>query len=176
MKTVSIILRNEKEKTYKLIILLFVILHAAFFLYLLSDAGRWKQGIAGLVVVALYIVYKLLVANTVYEKLPFESSVFIFLAIVLQPAWFGFIDLGLSILSSFALKRTVFNFTPRSIVKRNIPTKKYTWDQFSNVILKDNILTLDFKNNKLLQAEIEPANINEEAFNTFAQQQLNKHN
>ena len=35
------------------------------------------------------------------------------------------------------------------------PGKKYQWDQFSNVVLKDNILTLDFKNNKLLQAEIE---------------------
>lgn len=174
MKTVSIILKNEKEKAYKLIIKLFVVLHAAFFLYLLSDAGSRKEGIAGLVIVALYITYKLLVANTVYDRLPFESQVFIFFAIVLMPGWVCFIDIALSLLSSFALKRAVFNFTPRSIVKRNIPTKKYTWDQFSNVILKDNILTLDFKNNKLLQAEIEPANINEEAFNTFANEQLNK--
>ena len=58
------------------------------------------------------------------------------------------------------------------IEKINIPGKKYTWDQFSNVVIKDNILTLDFKNNKLLQGEIETANINEDAFNTFAKQQL----
>jgi hypothetical protein len=82
------------------------------------------------------------------------------------------IDLLLSLLSSFALKTTVLYFTPRSIVKRKFPSKKYTWDQFSNVVLKDDILTLDFKNNKLMQAEIESSNINEDAFNTFAKQQL----
>jgi hypothetical protein len=52
------------------------------------------------------------------------------------------------------------------------PGKKYQWNQFSNIVLKDNILTLDFKNNKLLQAEITTININEDAFNTFAKEQL----
>jgi hypothetical protein len=54
------------------------------------------------------------------------------------------------------------------------PPKKYQWSLFSNVILKDNILTLDFKNNKLIQAEIETKDVNEEAFNTFAKGQVNK--
>ena len=44
---------------------------------------------------------------------------------------------------------------------------------FANVILKDNILTIDFKNNKLIQVEIEN-NINEIQFNEFARQQLFK--
>jgi len=41
----------------------------------------------------------------------------------------------------------------------------------ANVMLKDNILTVDFRNNKLIQLEIE-GNINEIQFNEFAQQQL----
>ncbi|MBL0146328.1 MAG: hypothetical protein IPP48_11770 [Chitinophagaceae bacterium] len=38
----------------------------------------------------------------------------------------------------------------------------------NNVVVKDNILTLDFKSDKLIQEEIiEDADINEPAFNSF---------
>ncbi len=52
--------------------------------------------------------------------------------------------------------------------------KKYKWSVFSNVVLKDNLLTLDFKNNKVLQREIEPhlSNVNEKEFNEFCREQL----
>lgn len=47
--------------------------------------------------------------------------------------------------------------------------KKYKWTELSNVILKDNLFTLDFKNNKILQREIEPyrSDVDEKAFNAF---------
>ena len=50
------------------------------------------------------------------------------------------------------------------------------WNEVSNLILKDNILTIDFKNNKLIQHTInenENKGLDETAFNTFVQQQLN---
>lgn len=78
----------------------------------------------------------------------------------------------LLVLGKLALQKTSFRFSSVHIEKRNFPTKKYTWDQLSNVVLKDNILTLDFKDNKLLQGEIETTSINEDAFNTFAKEQL----
>jgi hypothetical protein len=80
----------------------------------------------------------------------------------------------LYILSSIALAPLTYNFTSSGIKKAGFPPKDYKWDEFSNVVLKDNLLTLDFKNNKLLQAEIATNNINEEAFNIFASEQLNK--
>ncbi|MBN8789188.1 MAG: hypothetical protein J0I84_19075 [Terrimonas sp.] len=54
--------------------------------------------------------------------------------------------------------------------------KRYRWSDFSNVILKDNLLTLDFKNNKVLQREIEPylSNVNEKEFNAFCAEQIQK--
>ncbi|MGC4034655.1 MAG: hypothetical protein QM764_01750 [Chitinophagaceae bacterium] len=44
----------------------------------------------------------------------------------------------------------------------------------SNAILKDGILTIDFKNNKIIQAEIdeEYAVVNEKEFNEFCKRQL----
>lgn len=85
------------------------------------------------------------------------------------------VDLFLFAVGRMAIRKTSFHFSISHIEKINFPVKKYTWDEFANVILKDNLLTLDFKNNRLLQAEIEVADINEEAFNTFAKQQLAKH-
>ena len=55
----------------------------------------------------------------------------------------------------------------------NFPQKEYSWEMLDNVMLRDNILTIDLKNNTLIQLEIE-SNINEIQFNEFAQQQLNK--
>lgn len=135
MQTFHIKLKNEKQKTYRLIILFFVILHVIFLIYLYYDRALLTKG--------------------------FIISII-------------FMDLSLFALGRIALQKTSLHFSNTLIEKRNFPFKKYEWDQFSNVVLKDNILTLDFTNNKLLQAEIERANINEEAFNTFAQEQLNK--
>ncbi|MFT3947967.1 MAG: hypothetical protein QM763_13435 [Agriterribacter sp.] len=54
--------------------------------------------------------------------------------------------------------------------------KKYKWNEFTNIILKDNLLTLDFKNNKVLQREIEPylSNVDEQEFNAFCEEQMQK--
>jgi hypothetical protein len=88
--------------------------------------------------------------------------------------WVWALELLLSALSQIALTPVNFTFTSTVIKRVGIPYKNYRWEELSNVILKDNILTLDFINNKLLQSEIETKNVNEEAFNTFAKAQLNK--
>lgn len=53
------------------------------------------------------------------------------------------------------------------IVKKTFSNKKYNWQDFSNIVLKDNLLTLDFKNNKVVQLEIEENGVDEESFNKF---------
>jgi hypothetical protein len=54
-------------------------------------------------------------------------------------------------------------------VKKGIFSKTYYWYQFSNVILKDELITLDFTNNRLIQLMIDGrvAQINEVEFNNF---------
>ncbi len=171
----DITLKNEKEKSYRRIILFLVILHILFFAYLLFDSQRWKEGIAGLAVTMLYAGYRLIIKKK-KQSFSFGSGYFFVFGViaVVDIFWLSVADMLLYLLSSIALIPIVLNFTALEIKKAVFPVKKYKWDEFSNVILKDNLLTLDFKNNKLLQAEIESANINEEAFNTFAQEHLNK--
>lgn len=58
-------------------------------------------------------------------------------------------------------------------IQRALGIKNYPWNQFNNIILKDNLLTLDFKNNQLLQLEPDStATINEQAFNDFCKKYL----
>ncbi len=52
---------------------------------------------------------------------------------------------------------------------RMIGNSTYEWSNFANIVLKDNLLTLDFKNNKLLQLDIDGTVLaaDEEIFNNF---------
>lgn len=87
---------------------------------------------------------------------------------------FGCIVMG--ILYYLALQNLEFVIDNNSVRKTNFPRMEYSWDRFSNVILRDNILTLDFNNNKLIQIEIEDdLKINETEFNQFAERRLTKH-
>ncbi len=65
-------------------------------------------------------------------------------------------------------------FSKEAVTFNTFPFKSYAWEQLKNVILKDNILTLDFINNKILQKETESdvSPETEKEFNEFCKQQL----
>ena len=44
-------------------------------------------------------------------------------------------------------------FTNTEIVINTLIRRRYKWTDFNNIVLKDDLLTLDFKNNRLLQRE-----------------------
>jgi len=49
------------------------------------------------------------------------------------------------------------------------------WSELTNVIKRDDLLTLDFKNNRLMQVQIVNADdVPENEFNQFCRQQLSK--
>lgn len=50
--------------------------------------------------------------------------------------------------------------------------KRYDWSEFSNVVLKDGLLTLDFKNNKVFQREIIIQDTDQDEFNHFCREQI----
>ena len=51
-----------------------------------------------------------------------------------------------------------FGFSENEIVLNDFPVKRYEWNEFNNIVLKDGLLTLDFTNNKIYQKEIESEN------------------
>jgi hypothetical protein len=65
-------------------------------------------------------------------------------------------------------------FTEKQIVFNSIIKRKYSWSDFNNVVLKDNVLTLDFKTDKIFQKEAidEEGEADEDEFNDFCKQHL----
>ncbi|MBN8836050.1 MAG: hypothetical protein J0I09_02220 [Sphingobacteriia bacterium] len=65
-------------------------------------------------------------------------------------------------------------FDAEEIVMNTFPEKSFSWGEMNNVVMKDGMLTLDFKNNKLLQKEINEAVLKEteEEFNIFCAKML----
>lgn len=65
-------------------------------------------------------------------------------------------------------------FNNDEIVIAGFISKQYQWQELNNVVLKDNMLTMDFKNNKILQKETESdvSNEIEKEFNAFCALQL----
>ncbi len=52
-------------------------------------------------------------------------------------------------------------------------TKTIQWDALDNVVLRNEWLTIDYKNNKLLQLKIDTSHgVDQEAFNAFCEQKL----
>ena len=77
----------------------------------------------------------------------------------------------LFLLYTISIQKIIYSFDTSFIKQKNFPWKKHQWNELSNVILKDNLLTIDFKNNKLMQAEI--INQDEAEFNALKKKSFN---
>ena len=84
-------------------------------------------------------------------------------------AEFALLLLTAAMMPSFFYKAPLVEVGNKSVtVKRMIGSSEHEWQQFNNIILKDNLLTLDFKNNKVLQLEVDQkVIIDEKTFNDF---------
>lgn len=96
--------------------------------------------------------------------------------VVLGFWWVGIIMLGLSAFAEIVSANKQICFNTKEIITTTLFGKAYQWNSLQNVVLKDGLLTMDFKNNKLLQVlinqEINPEQ--EQEFNDFCQHCLLK--
>ncbi len=92
----------------------------------------------------------------------------------------GLAFLLLARFEAYAMKATEIGFSKTRIRFSGMGGKAYDWSEVSNVILRDNILTIDFKNNRLFQKETDDTDDDaydgsESEFNTFCREQLSLH-
>lgn len=177
MEQFEIILKNEKLKMYRNIAWLFLLLNLVIFIFLLFyDLYRYPA----LAFVVAFVLY-LLMRWYLFKKGNATTFLDEFVFFIPAAGWLGLhiyvIAVGcllMGILYKISLQKIKFVFSRGHIMKMNFPKKEFNWEVFNNVILKDNILTLDFRNNRLLQAEIENKEIKESDFNSFVRSQLHK--
>jgi hypothetical protein len=176
MQQFEITVKNDKIKYYKFIALLLVLLNMAVFIFLLIADVYFYEAATALLLSGLYLIYLLYVAKKSRNIFFITRITFFILAgcwVALQNYLVAFVCVVLGILYHLSLQKLQFVFNHDFIKKKNFPQKTYSWKMLANVMLKDNILTIDSKNNTLIQVEIE-GDINETQFNEFANKQLVK--
>ncbi len=67
-------------------------------------------------------------------------------------------------------------FDSEEIVMNTFPKKRFNWSELNNIVLKDGLLTIDFKNNKLIQKELDETADEkvEQEFNLFVQEKISR--
>jgi hypothetical protein len=87
--------------------------------------------------------------------------------------WLFFVFLLLTFLEYQAKYPLEIGFSPDKIVINSLLRKTFPWSAFNNVLVKDGLLTLDFKNNRLLQKQVdEEEDGDEDEFNEYCRQML----
>ena len=180
MNSFEILLKNDKIGSYKKIGYLIFCINFIFFIFY---AFYSKQGYERF----LWIIFAILIPAFcfgelfIYKKLRIKKSNISITYCWLILLWSSVsilmmtIHISLLVFDSITKRKLQVNFNTSGIVYPSFPKKNIQWDVLSNVILKDGLLTIDFKNNHLLQSEIETTNnkIDETVFNHFCQLQIN---
>jgi hypothetical protein len=89
--------------------------------------------------------------------------------------WMILLFIFFAVFESQAKYPLEIGFNPDHIVLNTFFRKKISWNELDTVILKDSMLTLDFRNNKLLQKEVlddEEPDADEDEFNTYCREKL----
>jgi hypothetical protein len=178
----SFILKNEKSKNYKAVGQLLIFFNLLGFAFLLiSDKDSPGKNIWLLSSVVITAVYSLFAFVKWFTKktLPdlWHRAVFAFcsLAWVYEGYWWLSVLMAIFILFDIlAQRKLIVIITEKKIIIPSVPKKEVEWAELSNLILKDGLLTIDFKNNKLFQQMIENSNeeVDEKKFNDFCKSNL----
>lgn len=91
--------------------------------------------------------------------------------------WLLIFFLAMALLEKMALTPEEIGFSDEEIVFNGMVSKKVSWTELNNVVLKDGIISIDFKNNKLIQKETDDDDdgeddASEEEFNLYCAERL----
>jgi hypothetical protein len=178
MKQFELILKNEKETSYKRISIFLLVLNLVGILFItyLKDFKSWGALIiAAIAVIAAFLSFYF--KNKNEKAILFGAFILLSLAWIIAGYWVvSVFDILFLILHITALQKPIIIINENQVIYPSFPKKKIDWQELSNLIIKDGLLTIDFKNNRIIQQHIADisSTIDEKEFNDFCRQQLNK--
>ena len=106
----------------------------------------------------IYYSKALLIAGLVWTKMPYFE-------------WLVIVFAFLALLEYQAKRPVEIGFAEDHIVINSLFKKRISWNEIDNVMLRDGWLTIDFKNNRLLQREIDTGDneAGDDEFNEWAE-------
>jgi hypothetical protein len=175
-------LKNEKSKNYRVISQLLIFFNLTGFVFLLlNNEERISKNLWLLFSILVTAVYIFFAVKEWISKKPipeyWHRSLFGFCALfwLIEGYWWLSILLGAFLLLDFLTHRKlVVTISDKKIIIPSVPKKEVEWSELNNLILKDDLLTIDFKNNKLFQHFILNSDwdVDEKEFNDFCKSRL----
>lgn len=172
-------LPNTKVKFYDMMGWMLIIINLTAFSTLLYYVNtvqeRWYAG-AGLLVTLFIFFVGWFSRKPVKQSITIQSALLCYTII-----WFllfhyyiiGLISFVLVLLYFIAKREMNVLVNKERIGYPSFPPRKIDWSALNNIVLKDGLLTIDFKNNKLIQQLIDESNnIPEAEFNAYCREQL----
>lgn len=171
-------IKNDRSKYINTISQLLCLISAAFFLEQQIKVGKQFY----FYIVSFCIIIAGLAWNR-YVSLKKEQIVYYRRMLVLAGAtwfympfmrWLAIPLILLALIEKYSKIPLEIGITNDRIVFNTMIKRKFSWNAFNNVMLKDGILTLDFKNNRLFQKEIVDtiSDAEEKEFNEYCQMHL----
>ncbi|MEO6930866.1 MAG: hypothetical protein ABI151_04500 [Chitinophagaceae bacterium] len=172
-------LQNKSRRYVDNTSVLLLLLSVAFFItQIVKQDFRLILLIGTLLLVFLFgfALYQLLIK---YRKTSFSRCLmiagFLWLA---MPAlqWVGLPLIALGLLETIAKNDLEIGFSANQVVINSMIKRRFNWSDFNQIVLKDDLLTMDFKNNRLIQRMTidEEADADEDEFNAYCLQHLSK--
>ena len=185
MHSFTIEIPNTKEGSYKIVTLIILLINVLVFGYL-SFAGAQHQ-LQSLCVIGFAVNILAVASVTLKNRFGFLRSIRVeiafiisaFIWIILGKYLIAFLMVVFAVLGLFTNKKLNIVFDEKGILYPSFPAKLFEWHQVTNAILKDDVLTIDLKNNQLFQFSLMPeslSHIDTTAFNQFCTAMLVKAN
>lgn len=174
-----VVLKNQHrpliEKTSWLLILL------SYFPLTLSYYNDRKQWMT---LIAMVVITGIAVSNYIDKKknkpIRFNGALFVIgaaLTLFTSYEWIPILYIIAGIAEGLLIKNDEIGFSKDQIIKSGVLPKKIKWSELNNVLIKDGLLTMDFKNNKVFQAytddeEDDEYDVEDDEFNSYCQERL----
>lgn len=177
-KSYSFLLVNTGLRQYNRIAYIISLLNFLYFVWLAFFSTANSNLAAKIFVFAIALTF---LFQWIYKRIaPGKEYFFIANYLVLAAGWiFISVNYGMFLLhlllggmDIIARQKIYLSFDDEGVIQFQWKFKKnYEWAAFSNIILKDGLLTLDFKNNKIKQYDV-GGQVDEKEFNSFCMQKL----
>ena len=172
-----VVLKRERENAVNLISILLCSLSILAFLYQQIRTGEVNLFLS----FAVLVIAGGLVINSFFFRKKKSISFRIWLLLT-GIFWLGMPYLRLLSIPFFLLSFLEYQasypleigFSNDLVIINTLFRKKYAWSAFNNVVLKDGLLTLDFRNNRIFQretAEDDEPDADEDEFNQYCSRQ-----
>jgi len=177
MQKFKLVLKNEKVKQHKLFSLLIIIINILFlaFLAITSSEIRFRCIAVIILIAVLFIIEHFSKKKNKEYNAKAPAILIIIVTYLTFKFWLPvFIMAILAVLYIISERQLIVYVNSSNIIYPSFTKKTIEWKELSNILLKDGLLTIDFKNNKIIQQLIEDAEVavNEKEFNDFCRAQL----